>query len=265
MSEYRETVAINQSLLKVVSNENLAAFKYYWDNWDIWTADEPTDSMKLGSAIDCAVLDWPEFERLYRPKRERGEGYLAYNRGLETDGFKLVSKDQHDLAIKSAQLVRNHPLLAPIIEAGEKHKAFYWTENGHPFKAELDCVFIHNGTAYVLDIKSSDSAHPDDFLRKVLKYRYHYQGAFYSDIFFTEQLKSLWNVERVLYYWPVLQTKGVPNLTIYSPSDWMMEAGRREYMNDEVAIFNAFETGQWPAYAAHDEVLTLDLPNWYKQ
>lgn len=173
-SIYLAHPALNCSLLKeiAISPGRLA--------WRRENPMEQTPNMLFGSAVDCLLFDG---EAAYQERYVQHPGYsLATKAGkawkAANEGKQIVPAEVKGCA----QAVREHPIAAGFLDEGESQLSLFWTdsETGIDLKARPD-TFVPVNFGLLVDLKTTDSADPEDFARIAYRLKYHWQAAMYLD------------------------------------------------------------------------------------
>ena len=167
--EYRKIPKINASLIKEGS-------KSVWHAWMALNFErKETESMKLGTAIHCAVLEPSEFNKRYAimsddiDKRTK-EGKETFKKFEEENKGKIIlKKDDGYLINKIISNIDSNELLRSIINNGQKE----YTIEKKNVKARFDVYDEKNGI--ICDVKTSDNLDIKSFKYDIIKYGYDIQ------------------------------------------------------------------------------------------
>ena len=120
-----------------------------------------------------------------------------------------------------------------------------FTESGVPMKARLDC--LQGGVIY--DIKTTQDARPDAFMRTVANYKYHLQAAHYMRM-----------AEVSKFCFIAVETEPPHGVGLYWLDDaWIMEGERLRDRAIQIYM-DCTVTGEWPGYEIGSK--TLSMPAW---
>lgn len=145
---------------------------------------EDTDSMRLGRAVHCAVLEPAEFMTRYvtwTGGRRYGKDWDAFQ--LENANAEILTKDQHETAIRIAAEVRANPLVKPLLVNGRAEQTLTWTDanTGIACKARADLITSLEGDLLLVDLKTARTATDlRQFQSAAYEMGYLHQAAFYS-------------------------------------------------------------------------------------
>ena len=167
-----------------------------------------------------------------------------------------VHIDDHSKALEIRDAVLAHPVAGPLFDSGEPEMSMYAQdpETGVQLRARVDWLTKHGGRTWLVDLKTSLTAHPDDFARRAAKFKYHCQAAFYR------MVASLLDMENTAFVFVVVE-KTPPYLV--SVVEYDAEAIAEGHRLNRIAIdtyAKCMETGVWPGYP--EVVNPISLPLW---
>jgi hypothetical protein len=240
-AEYHAIDAVSNSLISRILKSPAHA-RAYLDN-----PPEPTKAMEFGTAFHSAILEPDTFAATYAVfsgDRRTKEGKAAYE-ALQADGKLILTAD--DMAtIQGMQMsVYGHVAAAELLSDGEAELSVTWDENGTKAKCRPDWWI--NDT--LVDVKTTDDASPEGFVRAIVKYGYHRQAAWYLRGTGAKRFKFI-AVEKSAPY-----AVGVYELDLLSINQGGYECNQALEMWDEAQI-----RGVFPAYSEDCELLSL--PDW---
>jgi hypothetical protein len=178
MKEYFEKDAVSATLLKAVIKQSPVHAEERMKSF------LPTSNMKLGTAFHARVLEHERFDELVAISpsvdRRTKAGKEAHAKFLETVGDKtVITQDQFDLVDAMSLACFYHPEVVRLMKqcyATEFQSFFEFS--GMECKAMIDMV-DDEGT--IVDIKTTQDASPDAFMRQSANLLYHLQLAWYAN------------------------------------------------------------------------------------
>ena len=257
MDYHQDTSHISKSGLDEINKCPAKYYAKYLDP-DRVIEREKSDALIFGGAYHSLNLEPNKFEQEYfiMPKL-KGEGSLNTRRDLisSNHGKEWISTDAYnEIQLMRAALMR-HPKVKEILEApGYVERRFNWIDKstGISCKIKPDKYLINQ--QYVIDLKTTEDASTRASGSSAAKYRYHVQGAFYTDGLIANGI----NPKGFIF---IFQEKSYPYLVsvqYLKPAD--IELGREIYMEDLKKYAECIKSGEWPGY---DDIITpLDLPAW---
>jgi len=178
MKEYFEKDAVSATLLKAVIKQSPVHAEERMKSF------VPTANMKLGTAFHAAILEPDQAHELFAVQpiidRRTKAGKEVYSAFLETVGDKtIITHDQSELMWAMKESCLAHPEVQGLMEqcyATEFQSFFEY--DGVDCKAMID-MCDNEGT--IVDIKTTQDASPDAFMRQSANLLYHMQLAWYAN------------------------------------------------------------------------------------
>jgi len=110
----------------------------------------------------------------------------------------------------------------------------------------------------IVDVKSTEDASAEAFMRSAYNWQYHLQAAFYMD-----GMAAAWDEQPEAFMF-LAHEKTAPWASAYYFADGeMIEAGRVEYRKALRLYADCLSSDKWPGYAA--TLQPLGLPRWAKK
>ena len=148
-----------------------------------------TADMKLGSLIDLMILEPEKVKSTYEVYvKASGTGSQAVNKNVLEQISKAkkiaITKEDLEIAEKCKQAIMDTDETRILIEGKTLvQKTLRWRDkaNNLPLIGKVDFEAKAWDTDFAVDLKSSISADPDDFIRQAVNLRYHLQTGAYLD------------------------------------------------------------------------------------
>ncbi|OHV24959.1 hypothetical protein EOS93_25105 [Rhizobium sp. RMa-01] len=180
--EYHNGEGISKSGLWTIYEKTPAHYKFPADK------EETTQTKAIkafGTAAHTAILEPNEFDKrvMKGPDDRRGNKWKDKEEEAELDGKLLLVADAFDNVLRIRDALHRDPWINGIITGGKPvvEASGYFID---PITGELCRVrpdLWREDIGVIVDVKSTESAHPDAFARSALNYGYHAQEAFYTD------------------------------------------------------------------------------------
>lgn len=254
VSESREVYdtsgAVNASALKYLSHPNTPAhFRAYMDE----PRPEPTDAQRYGQILHRSIFEPDTMHGKFAVKPEGMSFATKEGKAwkLEHEKAEIISTKDARAIERSVAEVWAHPVAKRLLTGSEFEKSIYGTdEHGTNRKGRLD-IFTRSGNV-LPDLKSCESAAPDDFEKQIVKYGYHYSAAFYQDLCeMIGQPKG--------HFIFICVEKSPPYLVaVYELETEVIEWGRKLYQRDLTLYRHCVANDSWPGYP--EEVQCLGVP-----
>lgn len=222
---------------------------------------QQTPAMIVGSLIHTAVLEPEKLSTEYAILNDcdmrTKAGKEARARFLEENkGKTLIEDDEYELALEIARTIEENKIANYLLH-GEVEQSVYTVDDltGVEYKVRPDSYRIVGERGIIVDLKTTNDASTDAFMRDAVKYGYDMQAAMYKaamekefkipfDFVFVAVEKSEPHMINVMQCDPLLLTRGYDMF--------------REY----IGIYKeCLETGNWYGYNGKQGYInTLGLP-----
>jgi hypothetical protein len=186
-----------------------------------------TDSMKLGSAVHCAILEPEKFasEFLVSPKFDRrtsaGKAAAAE---WETIAAGKTCIDSEEMAMIESMkaAIMCHPIAKNMLTGGEAEYSYYAEDPETGVK--LKCRPDYHKAGALIDLKTTADASFEGFARQIGNLGYHLQAAFYLDTFNYSQ-----GTDYKEFFFIALENKAPHAIAVYRLDENHISAGRKAY------------------------------------
>ena len=179
--EYRKHPAISRSELFKIS-ESPEKFKYYREH-----PEEPTPALVFGQLFHAMALQpdrvWEQFAVMPNVDRRTKAGKEAFAEfEAQAEGKTIVSVDMVEQATDMCEALKRNEFVKKLLK-GEKEKPFFWVDEmtGEECKCRTDVLTEVGENLIIVDLKSTDNAETEAFMRSAIKYGYDLQSAMYSE------------------------------------------------------------------------------------
>lgn len=178
---YRKHPAISRSELFKIS-ESPEKFKYYREH-----PEEPTPALVFGQLFHAMALTpetvWEQFAVMPNVDRRTKSGKEAFAEfEAQAEGKTVVSVDMVEQATAMCEALNKNEFVNKLLK-GEKEKPFFWVDEmtGEECKCRTDVLTEVGKNLLIVDLKSTDNAETEAFMRSAIKYGYDLQSAMYSE------------------------------------------------------------------------------------
>ena len=269
-TEYRKIQAVRNSGLGLVMQKSPAHYLH-----DLRKPETTTEATSFGSYVHALILT-PEIcdkeyfviDEALRPqplKNYTDASNRAWKAQAESyckvHGLALVTMDDHKRAIACRDAITRHGLANEMVNSsvGVHERLVQWTnkETGVLCKARIDRT---RNQGKIVDLKTSKDASARAFIRSIMDYGYHRQGAFYMDGSLGKKFSFI-----------VVESQPPHGVQVYDLSEEFLELGRASYQGALKHIkicrdkygSEFDETTVWPAYDYFYELgEVLSPPAW---
>lgn len=255
-ADYQQHGGINASLLKVAHSQSMAHVKHMLDAKESKKGDE----LDFGRSFHALFLEG---------KKEYAVAPDSYtNSKGEEKPWAWQSKtcqkwrDDQTLPVLNKKEVSalNSMVHAAGLEVGfpvadEVEISVFAERKGIALKARID--WLRDDA--VIDLKTAESAKPEEFIKKCYQYGYFLQAAFYIDL-----LKMVGIDRKKFLLVAVEKEPPFATCTITLADDdtglSLLNLGRKQYQSAFAKIRHAMETNSWPGYGRTDAEIIA--PAW---
>ena len=254
-AEYRNHPAISRSELFKIS-ESPEKFKYYREH-----PEEPTPALTFGQFFHAMVLTpeavWEQFAIMPNVDRRTKMGKEAFAEFEASVGGKtIVSVDMVEQAMAMCEALIRNEFVKKLLN-GEKEKPFFWVDEmtGEECKCRVDCLTEVGENLIVVDLKSTDNAETEAFMRSAIKYGYDLQSAMYS-----EGVKANMGREP-LFVFIAIEKKPPYSINIMQADKLLIRRGN-DIFRELIGIYHdCKQTGNWYGYLGrYNQINNLALP-----
>lgn len=250
---YHKGVAVSRSeLLNVMRSPQYFKFKK-----EQLIAEE-TPAMYFGSAVHRAFLEPEIFRHEYtvapkcdkRTKVGRAIWSVFQN---ENEGKKILKMEDMTLISSIRSALKSHQIVEGLFRGGQTEVSAYGNLDGVFCRARCDYMKADHGM--LVDLKTTQDARPDEFIRSAYKYKYHIQAAYYLDMF-----TLVTGIKFDKFVFACVESTGDHGVQVYVADPDFIKRGREEYQKGLQIYRKCLKTNQWPGY--EQQILNLTLPRW---
>ncbi len=247
---YHSGPGISKSGLWTIHTKSPAHFKF--------GERKESKAFDIGEACHLAILEPNLFEKkvVRGPDDRRGNKWKDVAEVCRIDGKLLLTSGDYDSALAVRDAVHADAFVSSIVinENATVEASGYWLDEATGMLCRCRPDLWREDLGIMVDVKSTASAHPDDFARSVINYGYHAQEAFYSDGW--RELGK--NVEGFVF---LAWEKASPYACgIYELPPAIVEEGRAIARRALETYAQCQSAGQWPAYG--EGVQELEFKRW---
>ena len=225
-----------------------------------------TKALTFGEAVHTAVLEPATYRRRYglmtesgntKAGREQKAGFLRLNK-------EVLSKGDAEACDGIAISVRQHPAAGRLLDTKQGdvrvESSFYGKHEPTGLVTRCRCDLIATGgdNDRIVDLKTTEDASEESFMRSVVKYGYHIQAAYYRGI--VEQVLGV----RLPFYFVAVEKKAPYLVQVFELDEEAMRIGFDEAQY-ALKLYDDYR-GK-PAGPMHDgysaAINKLSLPLWY--
>jgi hypothetical protein len=218
---------------------------------------EPTDAMQFGTVLHAALLQPETMSNIaVRPegldlRTKTGKEWAEAN-----NDRTIISCDRMKAIKRMVDNVWTHPIAKRLLTGSDFERSLFATDqNGTLRKGRLD-VLTKAGNI-LPDVKTCESAAPDDFEKQIFNYRYFVQAPYYLD------LCEMIGIEKEHFVFIAVEKSPPYCVAVHELDPLIVEAGRKTYQRDLALYRECMESGYWPGYPT--AVGLVSVPPWARK
>ena len=255
--EYRQHPAISRSELFKIG-ESPEKFKYYQEN-----PEDPTPALIFGQLFHAMALQ-PETvaeqfavaPNVDRRTKAGKEAYAEFQK--EAESKTIVTADMFQQAEEMCEALKRNEFVQKLL-AGEKEVVFFWDDDltGEACKCRVDCLTELGDNLIVIDLKSTENAETEAFMRSAIKYGYDFQSAMYSKGVEVNKGK------KPLFVFIAIEKKPPYAINILQADELFIRRGYDLFRELIGICHDCKQTGNWYGYLGkYNQINNLALPAW---
>lgn len=215
-------------------------------------------ALAFGTAVHSEVLegrldlDYKIAPKCGKRKNADKATWQDYYNYLEQTGLKEITEEDYEKVKLINEKVKEHPIAGNLFNDGRgvAEISLFWKEKGMPCKCRPDWIVpdetpVRN-RIIIADLKTAESARPENFQQAILRYRYYVQAGWYC----RGVMKTL-EPQAVEWMFVVVEKNPPFNVSVYIISDENIKKGFEEGMEDLMTLKNYYDTpeaGRWAGY-----------------
>ena len=255
--EYRAHPAISRSELWHI-RESPEKFKYYREH-----PPDPTPALVFGQLFHAMALTprvaIEDFVIAPNIDRRTKDGKAAYAQFLsESDGKTIVTDEMWERAADMVEALECNDFCRKLL-SGAKETPYFWVDEmtGIECKCRTDCTVELGGMPLVVDLKSTNDASTEAFMKDSVRYGYDFQSAMYL-----EGVKAVTGVEHGFVFIAVEKTEPY-SINIFQCDKPFIQHGYDTFRELLGIYHDCKQTGNWFGYLGrYNAVNTLSLPSY---
>lgn len=168
----------------------------------------------------------------------------------------VVTADMYQQAKEMAEALYRNGYVKKLL-SGDKEKPFFWADDltGEECKCRADCLTTVGENLIIVDLKTTENAETDAFMRSAVKYQYDLQAAMYS-----EGVKANTS-KKPLFVFVAIEKKPPYAVNILQADELFTKHGYDLY-REYIGIYHDCKTtGEWYGYLGKfNQINSLGLP-----
>lgn len=255
--EYRAHPAISRSELWRLND---SPQKFLWHKEH---PEEPTPALLFGQFLHCALLEpdslleryanMPAIDRRTKEGKEEYKIFLSY-----AAGRTIVTPDIVENVWGIVDAINAEPMAVKLL-VGEHEKPFFWVDEmtGEECKCRVDVWNTRFSQPIIVDIKTTQNASTDAFMKSAIKYGYDFQAAMYS-----EGVRKVTGKEP-LFVFIAVEKEPPYAINILQADEAFLQRGYDTFRELIGTYHECKQTGNWYGYLGeYNQINSLSLPEW---
>jgi PDDEXK-like domain of unknown function (DUF3799) len=225
--------------------------------------DDSTDSAALafGRIFHAAALEPERFARTYASEPDFGDMRTKAAKALRDEwreanaGRESVAAGDYGRITSMVAALRAHSRVSRLLAGGASEVTALWTDSATELRCKARADYYVPARNIIVDLKSTEDASEEAFVRTVERYRYHWQAALYRAGF---AVATGGEPPRFVF---VAVEKAAPyGVGVFSLSDEWLARGAAQVGATMARLGEASKAGQWGSY--DEAIRVLSMPKW---
>ena len=253
--EYRLSPGISRSELFLIG-QSPEKFKYLQEH-----PESPTPALLFGQLFHTMALQPETVKDLFAiapnvDRRTKAGKEVFAQFEAEAENKTVVPSDMYQQAQEMCEALKRNEFVQKLL-AGEKEVAFFWDDDltGEPCKCRVDCLTELGDNLIIVDLKSTENAETETFMRSAIKYGYDFQSAMYSKGVEVNKGK------KPLFVFIAIEKNPPYAINILQADELFLRRGY-DFFRELIGIFHdCKQTGNWYGYLGrYNQINNLALP-----
>jgi hypothetical protein len=214
--------------------------------------------MQFGTVVHAMVLEPHTVQDVVRvlpadAPAKRSAADKAWHEAFAAGGHIIMAAEDYARAAAARAALLAHPA-ARLLDGALREVSMFWKSTyGAPCKARADILAADY--SFVLDVKTTRDASPDEFKRSMWNFRYDIQAAWYMDA-----VQQVVGVRPHSFVIAAVEVEPPHGVMFYRIEDSALEIARRDINHALYEYVLARESGVWRGYDT--DIVSLSLPKW---
>lgn len=249
----------SSSNFKSILKTSLHHFKHEYDQ----PQTPPAGPMRIGSVLHNLVLRPGTFDTelvvapVFNNRSNAGKEARAEFEDKHK-AMQIVSEKEFDLGTAMADAVLEDEDCIALFDGSINERSMYAAPNGIPLRARADAYKPN----HLLELKSAADGSPEGFSKQVGNLKYHISLVHYA-VLLEECVPEVDVMPMDMDYTFIVVENFAPfSVSIYKPSQLMIEAAWHQWCQVLTKLGDALESSQWTSYVDNKDENIIDLKPW---
>jgi hypothetical protein len=249
--QYQSAEGVSASMLKVIRESSPLHLM-----WAMKHPEPPTPAQRFGALVHAAILT-PDLSLYYVKPDKMDFRSKDGKQWQEAHADQpIVTGEEHTSIEGMKASVHRHPTAARLLKNAEFERSLFVTDKQGTLR-KLRPDMLPKAGNILPDLKTCESAHPDDFSKSIGNYGYYAQGAYYLD--------GTQMIGREFEFFAFIAVEKSPPYAcaVYTLDPMAVDFGRRIYGKDLEVYRKCILENHWPAYG--DGAPCISLPPYMQK
>lgn len=253
--EYRTHPAISRSELFKIG-ESPEKFKYYKEH-----PEPSTPALIFGQLFHAMILQPETVDEQFavapnvdRRTKAGKEAFAEFEQASQSK--TVVTADMFNQASEMCEALKQNEFVEKLLN-GEKEIPFFWTDDltAEPCKCRVDCLTELGDSLVIVDLKTTENAETEAFMRSAVKYGYDFQAAMYG------KGVEVNTGKKPIFVFIAIEKKPPYAVNILQADDLIVRRGY-DLFREYIGIYHDCKTtGNWYGYLGKmNQINNLALP-----
>jgi exodeoxyribonuclease VIII len=258
---YTKKTRLSYSSLKHFYSSPIDFIKYINQDYK-WT-----DSMVLGSAVDCKLLEPEKFNdkfiivpKIDKRTKQGKEDYKNLQERLKDSDLISISEELNDQAELMVNNLKTNQFSKMILDnTTEVQKNISFNFKGYNIKGILDGFGELNNKPFIFDLKTSQDSDPERWNLNVIKWLYHLQAYIYRHGIIKEK--------QIIpdFYHVIIENKAPYKVSVVKFSNDILNSGKKIFNKIMEDFDYCVKNKSWDQGHEfnHVNIKEINFPDWY--
>jgi len=249
--QYLAASGVSNSMLKVIREKSPFHLRYEMQN-----PPTPTPAQRFGTLTHTCLLQ-PDTALFHvRPegldgRTKDGKAWLADHQDRE-----VITHEEAKAVEAMKAAVWEHPTASKLLRNADYERSLFVTDDKGTLR-KLRPDILPNDGDYLPDVKTCESAHPEDFVKSMLNFGYVQQAAYYLDG------TKLAGREYKVFAFIAVEKHPPYAVAVHLIEPAAVKYGRAIYERDLDIWRQCLATNVWPSYPTAPKC--IEFPNWMQK
>lgn len=252
--QYTLAPGVSNSHLKIIHEQTPLHLRYHLDA----PPKPPTDAQRFGSLVHGFLLQPDTMKDAFYVKPDGMKFSTKEGKAWqdEHEGKPILTAEEATAIDCMVAAVHRHPSASRLLKNAELESSIFVRDSQDTLR-KLRPDVLPNGGDYLPDVKTCDSAAPDDFAKAVANYGYYRQAAYYLDGC------ELAGRKYEAFVFIAVEKTPPYAVAVHRLTPYDVDLGRLHYQRALAIYRECLASGHWPGY--RDDIGCIDLPAWMQK